>query len=173
MNMGFQPVKEQEVLRFAWTAIALFAAAKGHVYCDEWRKHILEGAAPKRAGFVPEGGTFAEPLGPLSHRVAVWAHDSGEDVYGYLQMFGGMGVGVVLTNAWIGGELNHAYCVDPLSGTQQFCSFAPRSDFETSFMSLDSPDVKADVLGVFQRIADEFVARGHGEASVIIRSNNP
>lgn len=173
MSLGFQPVKEREVLRFAWTAIALFAAAKGHVYCDEWRKCILEGATPKRAGFVPEGGAFAEPLRPLSHRVAVWAHDCGADVYGYLQMFGGMGVGVVLTNAWVGGELNQAYCVDPLSGAQEFGSFSPRSDFESSFMDLNSPDVEADVLGVFQRIADEFVARGHGEANVVIRGNNP
>ena len=172
MSMGFQPVKEQDVLRFAWTAIALFAAANGKVYCDEWRKRILDGAIPMRAGFVPEGGTFAEPLGPLSHRIAVWAHDGGEDVYGYLQMFGGMGVGVILTNAWVGGELNHAYCVDPLSCTQRFESFAPRSDFEACFMALDSPSVKADVVGLFQRIADEFVARGHGQANVIDHSNN-
>jgi len=39
-------------------------------------------------------------------------------------------------------------------------------------MALDSPDVKADVVGLFQRIADEFVARGHGQAKVIDGSNN-
>ncbi len=173
MSMGSQPMKAHDVLRFAWTAIALFAAAKGSVYSDEWRKGILEGAKPSRAGFVPDGGTFAEPLGCFSHRIAVWAHDGGKDVYGYLQMFGGMGVGVVLTNAWVGSELSHAYCVDPLSGTQNTNRFTPRSDFEARFSTLGHEHVIADVVGVFQRIADEYVARGHGQAHVIQHTPGP
>lgn len=169
ISMGFQPVKANDVLRFAWTAISLFAAAKGSVYSNEWRKGILEGATPLRAGFVPVGGTFAEPLGPIAHRIAVWAHEGSKDVYGYLQMFGGMGVGVVLTNAWVGGELGNAYCVDPLSGTQSTERFTPRDDFEACFSTLSHDDVNADVVGVFQRIAHEYVARGHGQAYVIAR----
>jgi hypothetical protein len=173
MSMGLQPMKAFDVLRFAWTAISLFAAAKGGVYSDEWRNGILGGASPFRAGFVPEGGTFGQPLGSLAHRIAVWAHDGRKDVYGYVQMFGGMGVGVVLTNAWTGGQLDHAYCVDPLTGIQNAEHFTPRRDFEACFSALDEENVNADVVGVFQRIADRYTECGHGEAQLIVRGTGP
>lgn len=170
MILGMKPIRSSVLGFSAWTSIALFSAAHLRVFSPTWRllanrSSVIDGQ-PANTGFVPNGGIFDEDFGEFAHRIALWNEPTTRRLFGYVQLFGGMGTGVIFGEEW-DQPVSETYCVDPLTGVQGSTSFRPTHQFAEKFMPFDHTDVKEDMLNVIQRIADGIAAAGHGATRMV------
>ncbi|MEB0033158.1 hypothetical protein QN372_20680 [Undibacterium sp. RTI2.1] len=96
----------------------------------------------------------------------LWNEPTTRRLFGYVQLFGGMGTGVIFGEEW-DRPVSETYCVDPLTGVHGSPSFIPTHQFTEKFMPFDHTDVEADMLNVIGRIADGIAAGGHGATRVV------
>jgi hypothetical protein len=170
MILGMKPIRSSLLGFSAWTSIALFSAARLRVFSSTWRvlanrSSVVDGQ-PANTGFVPDGGIFDEDFGEFAHRIALWNEPTTRRLIGYVQLFGGMGTGVIFGEEW-DRPVSETYCVDPLTGAQGSPSFTPAHQFAEKFMPFNHPDVEADMLNVISRFADGIAAAGHGATRVV------
>jgi hypothetical protein len=170
LNLGIKPFKSAILSVAAWTSAALYAAYKLRIRLPGWINYVNgpleeESLAPP-VRYAPRAVLSQEDFGPIAHGIALWDVPTQQQLFAFLQTFGGMGMIVHVADNW-SAPVRYSYFVDPTTGKQGEPAFVVQENAPT-FSSLADPYVKADFSDTLQRIARQIQDSGIGTTRTII-----
>jgi hypothetical protein len=172
LHLGMQPIRSDTLSAAAWTSVALFAAHMARIRIPAWSDFVR--SPPPSGNVLAPGARFApgavtvseQDFGPIAHGVALWHSQEANELRGYVQTFGGIGMMVRLAKDWT-QPIRHAYFVNPQSGEQGTPSFTV-NDEANVYEELRTTPVQRDVENTLKRIADAIQNGGFGATRIVV-----
>jgi hypothetical protein len=172
LRLGMEPIRSNTFSAAAWTSVVLFAAHTARIQIPAWSAFVQ--SPPPSGNVLAPGVRFApgaltlsdQDFGPIAHGVALWRSHEANELRGYVQTFGGIGMMVRLAKDWT-QPIRQSYFLNPQTGEQGSPSFIVNDEADLCD-KLRTPPVETDVENTLKRIADAIQKGGLGSTRIVV-----